>query len=89
MAVDTTRIMDLFPNLHHVWSAPLQVCLALTFLHQLLGPSIWAGVLILVLSVPLNVTIARIMRRYQKTQMGNKDMRIKMMVSYRGCKGSD
>ncbi|KAI8344113.1 multi drug resistance-associated protein MRP [Chlamydoabsidia padenii] len=79
MAVDTTRIMDLFPNLHHVWSAPLQVCLAIGLLHNLLGPSIWVGVLILVLSVPINVTIARIMRKYQKTQMANKDMRIKLM----------
>ncbi|KAI8088846.1 multi drug resistance-associated protein MRP [Halteromyces radiatus] len=79
MAVDTTRIMDLFPNLHHVWSSPLQIFLSLYFLHQTMGPSIWAGVFILVLSIPINIVIGRVMRRYQKIQMGNKDKRIKLI----------
>ncbi|ORZ10482.1 multi drug resistance-associated protein MRP [Absidia repens] len=79
MAVDTTRIMDLFPNLHHVWGAPLQVFVGLFLLHQIMGSSIWAGVFVLVLAVPINIVIGKTMRRYQKSQMANKDMRIKTM----------
>lgn len=44
-----------------------------------MGPSIGAGVGILILAIPLNTVIARKMRTYQKTQMGNKDARVKLM----------
>jgi ATP-binding cassette subfamily C (CFTR/MRP) protein 1 len=44
-----------------------------------MGPSIGAGVGILILAIPLNTYIARKMRTYQKTQMGNKDARVKLM----------
>lgn len=44
-----------------------------------MGPSIGAGVGILILAIPLNTFIARKMRTYQKTQMGNKDARVKLM----------
>lgn len=45
-----------------------------------MGPSIWAGVAILVLAVPLNTYLAKKMRTLQKRQMGNKDARVKLMV---------
>lgn len=45
-----------------------------------MGPSIWAGVAILVLAVPLNTFLAKKMRTLQKRQMGNKDARVKLMV---------
>jgi hypothetical protein len=45
-----------------------------------MGPSIWAGVSVLVLAIPLNMLIAKTMRKYQKAQMGNKDARVKLMV---------
>lgn len=44
-----------------------------------MGPSIGAGVGILILAIPLNTIIARKMRSFQKTQMGNKDARVKLM----------
>jgi hypothetical protein len=44
-----------------------------------MGPSIGAGVGILILAIPLNTYIARKMRTYQKAQMGNKDARVKLM----------
>lgn len=46
-----------------------------------MGPSIWAGVAVLVLSIPLNTFIAKRMRTMQKIQMGNKDARVKLMVN--------
>ncbi|KAI7889943.1 multi drug resistance-associated protein MRP [Mucor mucedo] len=79
MSVDAQRLMDLCTYFHIVWSGPLQIILALFFLYNTMGPSIGAGVGILILAIPLNTYIARKMRGYQKTQMGNKDSRVKLM----------
>lgn len=43
MAVDAQRFKDLTEYIHMVWSAPLQIALALYFLWNLLGPSVLAG----------------------------------------------
>ncbi|RUS27181.1 ABC transporter transmembrane region-domain-containing protein [Jimgerdemannia flammicorona] len=82
MSVDAQRLMDLCTYFHIVWSGPFQIVLALYFLHQTMGPSIWAGVAILVLAIPINTYLAKRMRTYQKIQMSNKDARIKLMISF-------
>lgn len=79
MAVDSQRFLDLMSYLQMVWSAPLQICLSLYFLWELLGPSVLAGVGVMVLMIPLNGVIAKKQRAYQVKQMGQKDRRIKMM----------
>ncbi|ORZ17222.1 multi drug resistance-associated protein MRP [Absidia repens] len=79
MSVDAQRLMDLCTYLHIVWSGPLQIVIALVFLYGTMGPSIWAGVAVLILTIPLNTYLAKKMRAYQKTQMGNKDARVKLM----------
>ncbi|KAF1798871.1 P-loop containing nucleoside triphosphate hydrolase protein [Mucor lusitanicus] len=79
MSVDAQRLMDLCTYFHIVWSGPFQIVIALFFLYNTMGPSIGAGVGILILAIPLNTYIARKMRAYQKTQMGNKDARVKLM----------
>lgn len=43
MAIDAERFKDLTDYLNMLWSAPLQVGLALYFLWSLLGPSVLAG----------------------------------------------
>lgn len=43
MAVDAQRFMDLVSYLHMLWSAPLQIALALYFLWDLLGIATVAG----------------------------------------------
>lgn len=59
-------------SFHLVWSGPFQIALALYFLYQTMGPSIWAGVAVLILAIPINTYLAKKMRTYQKIQMGNK-----------------
>lgn len=66
--------------LYIAWSGPFQIVIALVLLWRTMGPSIWAGVAILVLAVPLNTFLAKRMRTLQKRQMGNKDARVKLMV---------
>lgn len=65
-----------------MWSGPLQIVIALVFLYGTMGPSIWAGVAVLILTIPLNTYLAKKMRAYQKIQMGNKDSRVKLMVRF-------
>ncbi|XP_012669991.1 ATP-binding cassette sub-family C member 3 isoform X2 [Clupea harengus] len=79
MSVDAQRFMDLTTFLNMLWSAPLQIVLALFFLWQNLGPSVLAGVAVMVLLIPLNAGIAMKTRAYQVEQMQYKDARIKLM----------
>uniref|UniRef100_A0A3B5M8W9 ABC transmembrane type-1 domain-containing protein n=1 Tax=Xiphophorus couchianus TaxID=32473 RepID=A0A3B5M8W9_9TELE len=79
MSVDAQRFMDLVTYINMVWSAPLQVVLALYFLWQNLGPSVLAGVAVMVLMVPINAVIAMKTKTYQVAQMKSKDSRIKLM----------
>ncbi|XP_051242789.1 multidrug resistance-associated protein 1 isoform X4 [Dicentrarchus labrax] len=79
MSVDAQRFMDLITYINMIWSAPLQVVLALYFLWQNLGPSVLAGVAVMVLMVPVNAVIAMKTKTYQVAQMKSKDNRIKLM----------
>uniref|UniRef100_A0A8C6PZF3 ABC-type glutathione-S-conjugate transporter n=1 Tax=Nothobranchius furzeri TaxID=105023 RepID=A0A8C6PZF3_NOTFU len=79
MSVDAQRFMDLTTFLNMLWSAPLQIMLALYFLWQNLGPSVLAGVAVMVMLIPLNAFIAMKTRAYQVEQMQYKDERIKLM----------
>lgn len=90
MSVDAQRFMDLTTFLNMLWSAPLQIFLALYFLWQVcsalspfsfplrsflggtdgwflqnLGPSVMAGVAVMVMLIPLNAVIAMKTRAYQ------------------------
>jgi hypothetical protein len=62
-----------------LWSAPVQVILAMVLLWNTLGPSVLAGLGIMVLLMPVNAVIAMKQRKYQITQMRFKDQRIKLM----------
>ena len=44
MSVDTQKFVDVASQLNLVWSAPLQMVVALFFLWRTLGPSVLAGV---------------------------------------------
>ncbi|KAG2736015.1 hypothetical protein G9P44_000105 [Scheffersomyces stipitis] len=79
MSVDVQRLQDLVQNLQIIWSGPFQIFLCLYSLHGLIGNSMWAGVAIMVVMIPLNAVIARIQKSLQKTQMKNKDERSRLI----------
>ncbi|XP_037958175.1 multidrug resistance-associated protein 1 isoform X4 [Teleopsis dalmanni] len=79
MAVDAQRFMDLTTYLNMIWSAPLQIGLALYFLWQLLGPSVLAGLAVMIILIPVNGFIANRIKTYQIRQMKYKDERVKLM----------
>ncbi|KFQ30724.1 Multidrug resistance-associated protein 1, partial [Merops nubicus] len=79
MSVDAQRFMDLATYINMIWSAPLQVILALYLLWQNLGASVLAGVAVMILLVPINAVMAMKTKTYQVAQMKSKDNRIKLM----------
>lgn len=79
MAVDAQHIMDLVPHISLLWSAPLQIGFALYFLWDLLGPSVFAGLAVMLVLIPISGYVANKIEALQVRQMKNKDDRVKMM----------
>ena len=65
MSVDAQRLMDLTTYANVLWSSPLTILIALYFLYDAMGPSILAGVGVLVLLIPFNLVVSRIARKLQ------------------------
>lgn len=80
MAVDTQRLQDLAQYGQQLWSAPFQIVLCMVSLYQLLGYSMFAGVGAMIIMIPVNGWIARLMKTLQKEQMKNKDARTRLMT---------
>ncbi|KAF1981153.1 ABC transporter family protein [Aulographum hederae CBS 113979] len=80
MAVDTQRLQDLTQYGQQLWSAPFQIILCMASLYQLVGLSMLAGVGIMIIMIPINGLIARLMKTLQKKQMKNKDSRTRLMT---------
>ncbi|XP_039402379.1 canalicular multispecific organic anion transporter 1 isoform X3 [Mauremys reevesii] len=79
MSADAQRFMDLASFIHQLWSAPLQIALSIIFLWWELGPSVLAGIGVMVLLIPINAVLATKARRIQMKNMKNKDQRMKIM----------
>jgi ABC-type multidrug transport system fused ATPase/permease subunit len=79
MAVDASKICDLYTYIHILWSGPLQITMAIYFLYQTLGSSIFAGVAVMLLLTPLNAVYATKLKALNIIQMKNKDSRTKLM----------
>lgn len=62
-----------------LWSAPLQIGLALYFLWAILGASVLAGLAVMIILIPVNGFIANKIKTLQIRQMKNKDERVKLM----------
>ena len=67
------------PFFNMLWSAPFQIILCVVFLWNILGPSVLAGILVMILLIPLNAFIATKLKALQVQQMKEKDNRVKMM----------
>jgi len=72
MAVDSQRLQDLTQYGQQLWSAPYQITLCMISLYNLVGLSMLAGVGAMILMIPINGLIARLMKKLQKEQMKNK-----------------
>ncbi|KAK4106280.1 hypothetical protein N658DRAFT_490887 [Parathielavia hyrcaniae] len=80
MAVDAQRLQDLTQFAQQVWSAPFQIIICMVSLYQLVGWSMLAGIGVMIIMIPVNGFIARIMKNLQKQQMKNKDARSRLIA---------
>ncbi|KAK3596597.1 hypothetical protein CHS0354_020940 [Potamilus streckersoni] len=79
ISVDCERIQMICGFLWMLWSAPLQIIIATILLWSVLGPSVLAGIGILLLLLPVNAVISLKQRKLQVQQMKHKDARIKLI----------
>lgn len=79
MSNDSQQLMDLMTFVNLIWSAPLQIALAVYFLWQELGPAVLSGLAIMVLLIPLNAWLASYQKRMQVEMMKFKDERMRLM----------
>lgn len=79
-SVDTQRLQDLTQFGLQLWSAPLQIMLCMVSLYQLVGMSMLAGIGVMIIMIPLNGLIARLMKTLQKEQMKHKDSRTRLVA---------
>ncbi|XP_065209502.1 multidrug resistance-associated protein 1-like isoform X2 [Planococcus citri] len=79
MSVDANRFVEL-PSYSYLFiSTPLQTVLALYFLWQILGPSVLASLVVVIISILINSYIGSQKKLLQSEQMKKKDSRIKLM----------
>lgn len=79
MSVDVQKLQDLTQWIHLAWSGPLQIVLCLISLYKLLGHSMWVGVVILIVMIPVNSYLMKIQKGLQKSQMKFKDERTRVI----------
>ncbi|XP_076867754.1 ATP-binding cassette sub-family C member 2 isoform X1 [Brachyhypopomus gauderio] len=79
MSADAQRFNDVTNFIHLLWSCPLQIILSIAFLWIELGPAVLAGLLVMVLMVPINGLLATKSKTLQMKNMKLKDKRMKIM----------
>ncbi|KFO10391.1 Canalicular multispecific organic anion transporter 1, partial [Balearica regulorum gibbericeps] len=79
MSADAQRFMDMANFVHQLWSSPLQIILSIIFLWGELGPSVLAGIAVMVLLIPINGFLVAKAKTIQVRNMKNKDERMKIM----------
>merc|ERR1711892_527232 len=79
MSVDAQKFQDVSTYLHMIWSGPLQISLSLYFLYQELGPSLFAGIGVMLVLIPINSKVFQIIGAVMRDLMQFKDKRMKAL----------
>ncbi|XP_013389987.1 multidrug resistance-associated protein 1 [Lingula anatina] len=79
MSVDAQKLQEAPFFLHMIWSCPLSIIISVALVWQYLGPATLAGVMVILLMLPVNFYFGNKIRYNQVLQMGKKDIRIKCL----------
>ncbi|XP_063047595.1 canalicular multispecific organic anion transporter 1 isoform X2 [Engraulis encrasicolus] len=79
MSADAQRFNDVTNFVHLIWSCPLQIALSIYFLWLEMGPSVLAGLAVMIVMAPINLVLATKSRDLQAENMKLKDKRMKIM----------
>jgi len=80
MSVDADKVLGLFIGFHELWSLPFQIGLALYLLYVQVHFAFLAGLILVVLIIPLNKLIANGIQKASVRMMAAKDQRIAVIA---------
>ncbi|KAG5362144.1 Metal resistance protein [Yarrowia sp. C11] len=75
MSTDVPQIAQTADIMDTIWGAPLGVVVCLTSIYFLIGKAMWAGVLVMVLNLPINAVFAYWETRFYEQIMEVRDKR--------------
>jgi ATP-binding cassette subfamily C (CFTR/MRP) protein 10 len=78
LSVDIQKIQDAVPSFHQGWSLPLQVAVTLYLLYTQVRWAFAAGLVVLVLFVPLNIAVSKRIGTLTGTMMACRDDRVRV-----------
>ncbi|GAB1601881.1 resistance-associated 1, partial [Argonauta hians] len=79
MSVDCERINMALRLAWVLWSCPLEIALSLYFLYNILGVSVFAGLILLLVITPFNMLVTKIIGKFTMAQMEIKDKRLSVI----------
>ena len=65
MSVDCQKILEIASNFSMIWSTPIQIIVGLVFLFRTLGVSVFAGLAMTILLMPMNIISGKLAQKYQ------------------------
>jgi len=65
MSVDAQRLQEIAGYLWMTWSSPVQICIAVYMLWDMLGVSVLAGIAVMILLIPINGIVATKTKKLQ------------------------
>lgn len=77
MSVDAYRIGEFLYWLHFTWTTALQICIALVILAYAVGWATLAGLAVILISMAVNMPLARSQNKYQTELMTSRDASIR------------
>ncbi|XP_059172943.1 multidrug resistance-associated protein 1-like [Physella acuta] len=78
MSVDCQRVQDVMNFFFYAWTTPFQVIIAIAVLYQYIGPSVFAGLAVLLLTIPFNSYVASKQQQLQVKNLKHKDSRLRL-----------
>ena len=78
MSNDSSKFFEIMPQFHLIWAAPLQILVTSYFLIDALGVSALAGIGMLVVLIPVNAGMVRVLAGYRRRHMPISDRRLRL-----------
>ena len=82
MSVDAERLIGFCTSLHELWSLPLQIIFALWLLYTQVEYAFIAGLLVVLLLIPINKFLARSIQKATGKMMEAKDSRLLVISEF-------
>lgn len=79
MSVDADRVVNLCLSLHELWSLPAQIAIALYLLYTQVEYAFLAGLVVVILLIPINRWLASKIEGASERMMAHKDARLQLM----------